>query len=155
MPDSPTTRTVRAEDVIRQIRDRDIRSIDLQFTDVTGMIKTVSIDADHLPTALSEGIWFDGSAVEGFARIAESDMYLMPVCPPCPHALGRQPTRNRQQRPSVRCLHPQPPPFAGDTRGSLKRVQAVAKKMGGSLCDRPPNWNFTFFSIAPITAPAQ
>src|SRR5512138_2405963 len=75
---SDTSTVTRPDQVLRRVHDHGIKTVDLQFTDVMGMVKTVTIDADILPAALSEGVWFDGSAVEGFARVAESDMYLMP-----------------------------------------------------------------------------
>src|ERR1017187_10980979 len=55
-----------------------IRDFDLQFPDVTGSVKTVTIPADQLAAALEHGVWFDGSSVESVARTAESDMYLVP-----------------------------------------------------------------------------
>ncbi|HEX3052336.1 MAG TPA: glutamine synthetase family protein [Aggregatilineaceae bacterium] len=154
MPDSPTTRTVRAEDVIRQIRDRDIRSIDLQFTDVTGMIKTVSIDAEYLPTALGEGIWFDGSAVEGFARIAESDMYLMPDL--STFALmpweDSHPDTGRTARLLCDVFTPNRQPFAGDPRGALKRVMQWADEIGARYVIAP-ELEFYLFQQTPNHQP--
>ncbi len=60
------------------IKRNDIRFIRLQFSDIVGVAKHVTIPVGHWETAVSHGIWFDGSSVEGFARIAESDMYLVP-----------------------------------------------------------------------------
>ena len=55
-----------------------VKFIDLQFIDILGIVKSVSIPVHQLDDCLAHGKWFDGSSVEGFARIAESDMYLMP-----------------------------------------------------------------------------
>jgi glutamine synthetase len=64
--------------VIQQAQEAALAYVDLQFTDVTGLVKTVSIPSRQLAAALTQGVWFDGSAIEGFARVAESDMYLRP-----------------------------------------------------------------------------
>jgi glutamine synthetase len=60
------------------IKRNDIRFIRLQFSDIIGSSKQITIPVDYWEDAVSHGVWFDGSAVEGFARIAESDMYLKP-----------------------------------------------------------------------------
>ena len=67
-----------ADDVLAQAEAAGTRYIDLQFTDVMGAVKTVTIPADQLPDTIEHGTWFDGSSVESFARTAESDMYLVP-----------------------------------------------------------------------------
>src|SRR5258708_36539481 len=67
-----------ARHVLARVQEAKIAYLDLQFTDVTGISKTVQIPARQLEIAFTEGIWFDGSAIEGFARVAESDMYLRP-----------------------------------------------------------------------------
>ena len=59
-------------------RKQQVRHIDLQFTDVIGGVKTVTIPASQLGEAIAHGTWFDGSSVDSFARTAESDMYLIP-----------------------------------------------------------------------------
>jgi glutamine synthetase len=55
-----------------------VRFVNLQFTDVVGLVKSVTIPLEQFPDAMAHGKWFDGSSIEGFARIAESDMYLIP-----------------------------------------------------------------------------
>lgn len=64
--------------VLERIETRGVRFINLEFTDVVGLAKCVTIPADQFPDCLAHGKWFDGSAMEGFARVAESDMYLRP-----------------------------------------------------------------------------
>jgi len=66
------------EFVLRTLEERDIRFVRLWFTDVLGMLKSVSVAPAELESAFEEGIGFDGSAIEGFARIYESDMVAMP-----------------------------------------------------------------------------
>src|SRR6266571_93339 len=55
-----------------------IRFVNLQFTDIMGLVKTVSIPIHKFADAVTHGLWFDGSSVEGFARIHESDLFLDP-----------------------------------------------------------------------------
>jgi glutamine synthetase len=64
--------------ILERVETHGVRFINLEFTDVVGLAKCVTIPADQLPDCLAHGKWFDGSAVEGFARVAESDMYLRP-----------------------------------------------------------------------------
>ena len=64
--------------VLRTLEERDIRFVRLWFTDVLGTLKSVSVAPAELEAAFDEGIGFDGSAIEGFARVFESDMVAMP-----------------------------------------------------------------------------
>ncbi|WIG57910.1 MAG: Glutamine synthetase type I [Ktedonobacterales bacterium] len=64
--------------VLQQVETRNVRFINLEFTDVVGMAKCVTIPAEQLADTLAHGKWFDGSAIEGFARVLETDMYLRP-----------------------------------------------------------------------------
>jgi glutamine synthetase len=68
----------KGEGLLEQVERRGIRFINLEFTDISGMAKCVTIPAEQLPDALAHGKWFDGSSIEGFARVAETDMYLRP-----------------------------------------------------------------------------
>src|SRR4051812_20717537 len=65
-------------ELLARVEQHQIKFIDLQFTDIVGVVKNVTIPTQQLVDALDHGTWFDGSAIEGFARIAESDMYLVP-----------------------------------------------------------------------------
>ena len=65
-------------DLLARVEEAQVRHIDLQFTDVVGGVKTVTIPASQLGEAIEHGTWFDGSSVDSFARTAESDMYLVP-----------------------------------------------------------------------------
>ena len=66
------------EDIIRLVEEEDVEFIRLQFTDIFGMLKNVAITASQMRKALDNRCMFDGSAIEGFVRIDESDMYLYP-----------------------------------------------------------------------------
>jgi len=107
--------------IVKRAQEDGVRFISLQFTDVTGAVKSADIPVERLPAALDEGVWFDGSSVEGFARIQESDMRL--VLEPESYAVlpWSHPDRLRAR---VFCdiYNPDGTAFAGDPRGALKRV---------------------------------
>src|SRR5271165_219537 len=65
--------------ILQQIEERGIRFINLEFSDVVGIVKSVTIPALEFADVPVDGKWFDGSAIEGFARVAETDMYLRPI----------------------------------------------------------------------------
>src|SRR6266849_4970400 len=66
------------DSILATIEAEHVRFVNLEFTDVVGMAKCVTIPVEQFPDCLTHGKWFDGSAIEGFARVAESDMYLFP-----------------------------------------------------------------------------
>ena len=66
------------EDIIRMVKEEDIEFIRLQFTDIFGQLKNVAITASQIEKAVNNQIMFDGSSIEGFVRIDESDQYLYP-----------------------------------------------------------------------------
>lgn len=66
------------EAVLKAVRENDVKFISLQFTDIVGMIKSVTVPTSQLEGILEDGIWFDGSSIQGFVRISESDMFLRP-----------------------------------------------------------------------------
>ena len=118
----------RLEAIDELIRRNDIRFIRLQFSDIIGHTKQITIPVDHWETATGHGIWFDGSSVEGFARIAESDMYLVPDL----DTFDVIPWELELSTARVICdvYMPSGEPFPGDPRYVLKRQLARAEKMG-------------------------
>lgn len=66
------------ESILAAVEDNSVRFVDLWFTDITGMVKSITVPAEKLPDVLEAGSHFDGSSIEGFARVAESDMILVP-----------------------------------------------------------------------------
>lgn len=123
----------KAKAVLQDVQDKGVKFIDLQFTDVLGTTKSVTIPAEHLDEALNRGIWFDGSSIQGFARIQESDMFLRPdvrTYRTLPWTGDGLPLRAR-----IICdIHkPDGEPFEGSPRNALKRVLAQAEEMGVSL----------------------
>ena len=67
-------------DLFARVKEDGVKFISLQFTDVTGSVKSVDMPVQRLEEAVDDGVWFDGSSVEGFARIQESDMRLALDC---------------------------------------------------------------------------
>src|SRR6266436_6581851 len=66
------------DSVLATLEAERVRFVNLEFTDVVGMAKCVTIPVEQFPDCLTHGKWFDGSSLESFARVAESDMYLFP-----------------------------------------------------------------------------
>jgi glutamine synthetase len=114
-------------DLAARIADAGVRHVLLQFSDVLGTVKTVTIPAAGLEEALERGVWFDGSSVEGFTRTAESDMYLVPD----PATLQVLPW---SAEPTARLIcwanTPDGEPYSGDPRGALKRAVDHAASSG-------------------------
>ncbi|MFB0537608.1 MAG: glutamine synthetase family protein [Anaerolineae bacterium] len=106
-----------------------VKFISLQFTDIVGTIKSVTITPGRLEEAVEKGVWFDGSSIEGFARIYESDMVLHPdVNTYC--LLPWEPEERRRARIICDVHAPDGQPFEGDPRYILERAIAAAAHMG-------------------------
>ncbi|NBU32637.1 MAG: type I glutamate--ammonia ligase [Actinobacteria bacterium] len=134
--------------VLRTIEERDIRFVRLWFTDVLGMLKTVAIAPAELEGAFEEGIGFDGSAIQGFARISESDM----LAKPDPETFALLPWRgehNGVARMLCDIVMPDGQPADADPRNVLKRVLTKAAEMGYS-CYTHPEIEFFLFKEAPV-----
>jgi len=108
-----------------------IRFIQLQFTDVLGIVKAVTIPVHRLEDSVKHGTWFDGSSIEGFTRIAESDQYLMPDMSTFAE-IPWQPASGVRGTARVICdvFTPSGQPFVGDPRFVLRRQVERAKKLG-------------------------
>ncbi len=112
-----------------RVEEAQVRYIDLQFTDIFGVIKSVTIPVKQLPGALENGVWFDGSAIEGFARVAEHDMYLVPD----PSTFSVVPwTSGDEKTARLICwvYTPRGERFTGDPRHALDRVLKEAVNLG-------------------------
>jgi glutamine synthetase len=118
-----------AKTLIKRVEEEDVKFISLQFTDVTGAVKSVDIPPQRLQRALEEGIWFDGSSIEGFARIQESDMHLV-IDPGTFAILPWSPFEMKRARVFCDIYQPDGIPFPGDPRGALKRILAEIKARG-------------------------
>src|SRR5436305_1722426 len=141
------------EQVMATIEREHIRFVNLEFTDVVGMAKCVTIPVEQFPDFLEHGKWFDGPAIEGFARIAESDMYLFPdlstfavlpseVRPSAPGALsqvgdGELSDDDKVARVICDVRTPDGERFDGDPRAMLSRALDMARSMGYKFMASP------------------
>jgi len=118
------------EYVLKMAKERDVKFIRLWFTDILGVLKSFAITVEELEGALEEGMGFDGSSIEGFARIDESDMIALPD----PDTFQLVPWRPREHRAVARMfcdvMMPDGKPFEGDPRYILKRNLKKAADMG-------------------------
>ena len=117
------------EYVLRTVEERDVRFIRLWFTDVLGFLKSFAITPAELEAAFEEGMGFDGSAIEGFARTQESDMLARPD-PATFQILPWRPGEQGVARMFCDVMTPDGEPFAGDPRYVLRRALARAQEMG-------------------------
>jgi glutamine synthetase len=116
-------------DVIEQAKADGVRFISLQFTDILGTIKSITIPVERLDEALERGVWFDGSSIQGFARIYESDMVLIPD-PVTYRVLPWSVPERQRARIICDLFRPDGTPFAGDPRTVLRQVLAQAQERG-------------------------
>lgn len=126
------------EQIFQLVKEQGVKYIRLQFTDLFGIIKNVEIPVSQLNKALDNKCMFDGSSIEGFVRIEESDMYLYPdlntfVIFPWTAEKGKV------ARFICDIYHPDGTPFEGDPRNNLKRVLAHMRK----------EYGFTHFNLGP------
>jgi len=118
------------DEIFKRLKEDDVKFIQLQFTDLCGVVKSLTIPASHFPDCLKFGTWFDGSSIEGFARIAESDMYLKPDL----NTYNLIPWLESAEGNTARFIcdvhMPDGQPFSGDPRHILKQAIAEARAMG-------------------------
>lgn len=131
------------EDIIRIIDEEDVEFIRLQFVDIFGNLKNVAITASQLEKALNNQIMFDGSSIEGFVRIEESDMYLYPDLDTLAIFPWR-PQQGKVARLICDVYRPNGIPFEGDPRYVLKRAIAEAAKLGYTFMVGPECEFFLF-----------
>lgn len=131
------------EYVLKTVRDNDVKFVRLWFTDILGSLKGFAINAQELEEALVYGAGFDGSAIEGFARIDESDMIAVPD-PGTFRILPWRPRQNAVARMFCDIYTPEGIPFEGDPRYVLKRNLARATNMGFTFYVGPELEHFYF-----------
>jgi glutamine synthetase len=133
--------------VMRTVEERGIRFIRLWFTDVLGFLKSVAISPAELEVAFEEGMTFDGSSIDGYARIQEADMLARPD----PTTFAVLPWRTEQQVARMFCdiATPDGEPFEGDPRTVLKRNLEKASEMGYTFYTAPELEFFYFADSGP------
>ena len=137
--------------VLQQARDNDVKFIRLWFTDILGQLKSFAITVEELEGALEEGMVFDGSSIEGFARVDETDM----VAQPDPSTFAVLPWRPREHsvaRMFCDITLPDGAPFAGDPRQVLKRNLQRAADLGYTFYVEP-ELEFFYFKDAESLQP--
>lgn len=140
------------KDILQLAADNNVRFLRLQFTDILGVNKNVEIPASQFEKALEGDIMFDGSSIEGFVRIEESDMLLAPDLETFQVFPWGDP-ENRVARLICDINTPNGEPFAGDPRGTLKRILAKARKAGFSM-NAGMEAEFFMFKPLPDGAPS-
>ena len=133
------------QDVLDAIDEEGVDFLRLQFTDILGVVKNVSVPATQAEKAFTEGIYFDGSSIEGFVRIQESDMRLVPD----PSTFAVLPWRRREDGGSARMIcdvynTSTGEPFTGDPRYVLKQALDRAEEMGYTVNAAPEPEFFLF-----------
>ena len=147
MPDMSIDTDKQQEFVLRTIEERNIRFVRLWFTDVLGFLKSVAIAPAELENAFDEGIGFDGSAIEGFARVTESDM----LAKPDPTTFSVLPWRTESPgaaRMFCDITMPDGQPSPADPRNVLRRILDKAASMGYT-CYTHPEIEFFLFKSMP------
>ncbi len=132
--------------VLQTCKDRDIKFIRLWFTDILGSLKSFAITVEELEQAMEDGMGFDGSSIEGFARIDESDMLAMPD-PTTFQIIPWRPTERGVARMFCDVVMPDGSPFEGDPRYVLKRNLQRASDLGYTFYVGP-ELEFFYFKAA-------
>jgi glutamine synthetase len=131
-------------ELIERCREHDVKFVRLQFTELYGQLKNISIPATELEKALDNELMFDGSSIRGFKRIEKSDMYFHPD----PSTFQVLPWGGRESGRTARIIcdvaDPDGTPFAGDPRVQLKKVMAEAKAEGYEMSVGPEAEFFLF-----------
>ncbi|MCY1691698.1 type I glutamate--ammonia ligase [Exiguobacterium sp. SL14] len=140
-----TRRNITREDILKIAKAEDVRFIRLQFTDILGTIKNVEIPVSQLEKALDNKMMFDGSSIEGFVRIEESDMYLFPDLNTWVVFPWTEDGTGKVARLICDIHNPDGTPFAGDPRGQLKRVLKEMEELGFSSFNVGPEPEFFLF----------
>ncbi|MGM0689427.1 MAG: type I glutamate--ammonia ligase [Bacillota bacterium] len=133
------------EDVTYEVKESGVKFIHMQFTDLAGQLKNVAITTDQLGKALDGEIMFDGSSIEGFVRIEESDMYLRPDLDTFA-IFPFQPREGGIARLMCDVYNPDGTPFEGCPRSQLRRMIELAKKENLTMNCGPEAEFFMFYT---------
>jgi glutamine synthetase len=118
------------QDLWDKIKKENVKFIQLQFTDLYGIVKSLTIPVKQLSGALENGVWFDGSSIQGFARIYESDMYLSPDISTFAVIPWLMSSDGNTARFICDVYNPDGTPFEGDPRYILKKAIKAAGELG-------------------------
>ena len=132
------------EEILRMVEDEEIEFVRMQFTDIFGQLKNVAITASQIGKAVNGQIMFDGSSIEGFTRVEESDQYLIPDLNSFT-VFPWRPAQGRVARLICDVYDTDGAPFVGDPRGVLRRVIQKARDMGFDAFNIGPELEFFLF----------
>lgn len=133
------------QDIYRLVEEEDVEFIRLQFTDIFGNLKNVAVTTSQLEKVLDNKCMFDGSSIEGYARIEESDMYLYPDLDTF-EIFPWRPQQGKVARFLCDVYRPDGTPFEGDPRNILKKVVKEAEQIGYTF-DVGPECEFFLFDL--------
>lgn len=135
---------MKKEDIWKLIKEKNVKFIQLQFSDLYGIVKSLTIPVNQLEGAMENGVWFDGSSILGFSRIYESDMYLSPDI----DTFALIPWLTSENGNTARFIcdiyKPDGTPFEGDPRYILKRAIKEAEALGYGFNTGPEMEFFLF-----------
>ena len=134
------------EDIKRIAKDENVRFLRLMFTDIMGTIKNVEVPVSQLNKVLENKMMFDGSSIEGFVRIEESDMYLYPDLSTW-MIFPWESEHGKVARLICDIYNPDGTPFSGDPRGNLKRALKHMQEMGFTSFNLGPEPEFFLFKL--------
>ena len=117
------------KDILELVEDEGVEFIRLQFTDVFGTLKNMAVTSSQLKHVLEDGCMFDGAAIDGFAKLEESDLFLKPDLDTL-EIFPWRPQQGKVARLICDVQKPDGTPFDGDSRQILKRVIKEAEDMG-------------------------
>ena len=132
------------EEILQMVEEEEIEFVRMQFTDIFGQLKNVAITASQIEKAVSNQIMFDGSSIEGFTRVEESDQYLYPDLNSFT-VFPWRPAQGRVARLICDVYNTDGTPFVGDPRGVLQRVLRRARDMGFDAFNIGPELEFFLF----------
>lgn len=142
------TKTVTADDIRKSVEENDVRFLRLSFTDINGTLKAVEVPKSQLDKVLSNEIRFDGSSIDGFVRIEESDMVLYPDLSSWMVLPWTDKTGGKIGRLTCSVHKTNGKPFEGDPRNNLKRILKQMEDMGFSDFDIGFEAEFHLFKLS-------
>ncbi len=140
----------KAEEILKVVKEQDVKFIRLWFTDILGQVKSFSITDGELAGALEDGMGFDGSSITGYQSIEESDMVAVPD-PSTFQILPWRPQEKKVARMICDVLTPEKEPYEGDPRCVLKRALERMKKMGFDYYYLGPELEYFYFKNDQLT----
>ena len=137
---------ITGDEIKRIIEEENVRFLRLMFTDILGTIKNVEVPVSQIYKVLENKMMFDGSSIEGFVRIEESDMYLYPDLSTW-MIFPWESDHGKVARLICDIYNPDGTPFAGDPRGNLKRALKYMRNLGFTSFNLGPEPEFFLFKL--------